>query len=423
MHWPQKKIRLKTAICLKKEENRKLNFPLYIAKRYLKSASKNNAINIINGIASLGIVVGAMALFVVLSVFSGLVDFSLSFSNTIDPDFKAISATGKSFLISNDQENQLQKIKGIRSYSKVVEERVLFVFKEKEQVAVLKGVDSTFTHVSTVKKSLFAGQWLKEKTAQVVVGYGIAQKLSLGLYDYNNAFEVFVPKAGSGTIENPNDAFNKSILIPIGVFAISEELDAKYVFSDLGLAQDLLGYQPNEVSALEIKFTQPTAENEVKTELEKIFKDKLILKNRTQLNDALYKMLNTENIAVYLIFTLVIIIALFNLIGALIMMILDKKSNLKTLYNLGVEVKNLRKIFLLQGTLLSGIGGIIGLVLGVIIVLIQQQFQLIMITPTLAYPVVFSFQNVLIVFLTIFLLGFVASLIASSQVSKKLFDF
>lgn len=400
-----------------------MNFPLYIAKRYLKSASKNNAINIINGIASLGIVVGAMALFVVLSVFSGLVDFSLSFSNTIDPDFKAISATGKSFLISNDQENQLQKIKGIRSYSKVVEERVLFVFKEKEQVAVLKGVDSTFTQVSTVKKSLFAGQWLKEKTAQVVVGYGIAQKLSLGLYDYNNAFEVFVPKAGSGTIENPNDAFNKSILIPIGVFAISEELDAKYVFSDLGLAQDLLGYQPNEVSALEIKFSQPTAENEVKAALKKIFKDKLILKNRTQLNDALYKMLNTENIAVYLIFTLVIIIALFNLIGALIMMILDKKSNLKTLYNLGVEVKNLRKIFLLQGTLLSGIGGIIGLVLGVIIVLIQQQFQLIMITPTLAYPVVFSFQNVLIVFLTIFLLGFVASLIASSQVSKKLFDF
>lgn len=399
-----------------------MNFPLYIAKRYLKSASKNNAINIINGIASLGIVVGAMALFVVLSVFSGLVDFSLSFSNTIDPDFKAISATGKSFLISNEQENQLQKIKGIRSYSKVVEERVLFVFKEKEQVAVLKGVDSTFTQVSTVKKSLFAGQWLKEKTAQVVVGYGIAQKLSLGLFDYNNAFEVFVPKAGSGTIENPNDAFNKSILIPIGVFAISEELDAKYVFSDLGLAQDLLGYQSNEVSALEIKFSQPTAENEVKTELEKIFKDKIILKNRTQLNDALYKMLNTENIAVYLIFTLVIIIALFNLIGALIMMILDKKSNLKTLYNLGVEVKNLRKIFLLQGTLLSVIGGIIGLILGVIIVLIQQQFQLIMITPTLAYPVVFSFQNVLIVFLTIFLLGFVASLIASSQVSKKLFE-
>ncbi len=133
-------------------------------------------------------------------------------------------------------------------------------------------------------------------------------------------------------------------------------------------------------------------------------------------------MLNTENIAVYLIFTLVIVVALFNLIGALIMMILDKKGNLKTLFNLGTEIKDLRKIFLLQGTLLSVFGGIIGLVLGIIIVLLQQQFELIMITPTLAYPVVFNVENVLIVMVTIVTLGFVASLIASSRVSKKLLD-
>ena len=133
-------------------------------------------------------------------------------------------------------------------------------------------------------------------------------------------------------------------------------------------------------------------------------------------------MLNTENIEVYLIFTLVIVVALFNLIGALIMMILDKKGNLKTLFNLGTEIKDLRKIFLLQGTLLSVYGGIIGLTLGIIIVLLQQEFQLIMITPTLAYPVIFSIENVLIVMTTIVVLGFVASLIASSRVSKKLLE-
>ena len=133
-------------------------------------------------------------------------------------------------------------------------------------------------------------------------------------------------------------------------------------------------------------------------------------------------MLNTENIVVYLIFTLVIIIALFNLIGALIMMILDKKSNLKTLYNLGAEVSDLRRIFLLQGTLLSAIGGVSGLVLGIIIVLIQQHFELIMITSSLPYPVVFTAQNVFIVLATIILLGFIASLIASSRVNKKLLD-
>jgi lipoprotein-releasing system permease protein len=133
-------------------------------------------------------------------------------------------------------------------------------------------------------------------------------------------------------------------------------------------------------------------------------------------------MLNTENIAVYLIFTLVIVVALFNLIGALIMMILDKKGNLKTLFNLGVEIKDLRKIFLLQGTLLSVFGGVIGLLLGIVIVVLQQQFELIMITPTMAYPIVFTLENVLIVLGTIISLGFIASLIASSRISKKLLD-
>jgi lipoprotein-releasing system permease protein len=399
-----------------------LNFPLYIAKRYLKSASKNNAINIINGIASLGIIVGAMALFVVLSVFSGLVDFSLSFSNSIDPDLKISTTVGKSFTYLESQQQSVIKIEGIANSSQIIEERVLFVFDGKEQVTYLKGVDSLFDKVSTIKKSLFNGQWLKPNTRQVVVGYGISEKLSLGLYDFNNPLEVYVPKPGSGTIESADDAFNKSILTPVGIFAISEELDSKYVFSDIGLAQDLLGYQPNQISGIEIKLKPNADEAKVVKALQTIFKNNCVIKNRMQLNDGLYKMLNTENIAVYLIFTLVIIIALFNLIGALIMMILDKKGNLKTLYNLGVEVKDLRKIFLFQGTLLSVIGGLIGLFLGAIIVLIQQHFQVIMITPTLSYPVIFSLQNVLIVLVTIVSLGFIASLIASSRVSKGLLE-
>ncbi|MFN7099039.1 MAG: ABC transporter permease, partial [Flavobacterium sp.] len=141
-----------------------------------------------------------------------------------------------------------------------------------------------------------------------------------------------------------------------------------------------------------------------------------------QLNASLYKMLNTENIAVYLIFTLVIVVALFNLVGALIMMILDKKANLKTLYNLGTPIQDLRNIFLLQGTLLSVLGGVLGLFLGIVIVLLQEHFQWIMLTESLAYPVVFSFENVAIVMTTIVILGFLASLIASSRVSKRLLE-
>lgn len=399
-----------------------MNFPLYIAKRYIFSKSKNNAINIITRIASGGIIVGAMALFIVLSVFSGLRVFSLSFSNDFDPDFKANPKSGKSFEISANQEKQLKNIDGVASFSKVIEERVLFSFGEKQQVTYIKGVDSNFVNVNKASQKLFNGTWFKPNTIQVVVGYGISQKLSLGLFDFNNELEVFVPKPGKGNIENPDQAFNKSVIIPVGIYAINEEMDSKYVFADLGLTQELLEYKPNQVSGIEFKTKPNSDEDAIRTEIAKILNNKVEVKNRAELNATLYKMLNTENIAVYLIFTLVIIIALFNLIGALIMMVLDKKANLKTLYNLGTEVKDLRKIFLLQGTLLSVFGGIIGLVLGIIVVIIQQQFQLIMITESLAYPVVFSIQNVLIVFGTIVTLGFIASLIASSRVSKKLLD-
>ncbi len=399
-----------------------MNFALYIAKRYLFSKSKNNAINIITGIASIGIIVGTLALFVVLSVFSGLRDFSLSFTNTIDPDLQVSPIQGKSFYITPEQVQKITTINGIASYSKVVEERVLFFFDGKEQVTYLKGVDENYYKINAVSKSLFNGKWLRYNTAEVVVGYGISQKLSLGLFDYTNAFEVYVPRKGKALIESEAEAFNKSVLIPVGIYAISEDLDSKYVFSDLRLAQDLLEYKQNQVSSIEIK-TKPNA-NEAKIieEINNIFDNKVAVKNRAQLNATLYKMLNTENIAVYLIFTLVIIIALFNLIGALIMMILDKKSNLKTLNNLGTEVTDLKKIFLFQGSLLTIIGGFFGLVLGIIIVVIQQQYKLIMITDSLAYPVVFSIQNVLIVMGTIITLGIISSLIASSRVTKKLLD-
>ncbi len=368
----------------------------------------------------MGIIVGALALFVVLSVFSGLRVFSLSFSNDFDPDLKANPKSGKSFFITKKQENQLKKIDGVVSFSKIIEERVLFSFDGKQQVSYLKGIDKNFASVNKSSQKLFNGFWLKPDTYQVVIGYGISEKLSVGLFDFNNPFEVFVPKPGRGNITSPEEAFNKEVLIPVGIYAISEELDSKYVFADLGLTQQLLSYKTNQISGIEFKINSNTDETKIISQIQKIFNSQIEVKTRAALNATLYKMLNTENIAVYLIFTLVIIIALFNLIGALIMMILDKKENLKTLLHLGAEIKNLRKIFLLQGTLLSIYGGIIGLILGTIIVEAQQQFQFIMITPTLPYPVVFSFQNIMIVFATIVSLGFISSLIASSRVTKKL---
>ncbi len=399
-----------------------MNFPFYIARRYLRSRSTNNAINIINRISSVGIIVGSMALFVVLSVFSGLRDFSLSFSNDFDPDLKVIAKHGKTFSISRAQHKKLLQLQDVQSLTHILEERVLFMFDGKEQVAYLKGVDSVFPKVNDISKIIYQGDWLEPHTSQVVIGNGISQKLSLGLMDFNNPFEVYVPKPGTGTIERPEDAFNQFTLAPVGLYALSEELDDKYVFCELRLAQALLEYKPNQFSGLELKLKPGTNEQNVRLAVEDIFPNQITVKNRAQLNDSLYKMLNTENVAIYLIFTLVIILVLFAFSGSIFMVIIDKQSNLKTLYNLGAEIKDLRKIFLLQGTLVCAIGGVIGLALGSAVVVVQQQFQLIMITPSLAYPVIYSAENVLVVFATILSLGFIASWIASSRVSKKLVD-
>lgn len=399
-----------------------MNFPFYIAKRYTVSFSKSNAINIITGIASAGIIVGACALFVVLSVFSGLKNFSLSFSNDFDPDLKMTSILGKSFLISPEQEKEIKKISDIKAFSGVIEERVLFLYDGKEAVTYLKGIDSNYVKVNGAEKSLYTGQWLEPNSPQVVLGFGISSKLSLGALSFNNPLEVYVPKAGKGEITNAEQAFSKSVVLPVGVYAVSEELDDKYVFSDLKLAQELLHYKNNQVSGIEFKLKPEADQSAVSEKLKTIFNNKVIIKTRAELNDSLYKMLNTEQTAIYLIFTLVIILTLFTLAGAIIMLIIDKKSNLSTLYNLGVEVKELRKIFLFQGSILTIIGGVIGLVLGSVIVLLQQHYSLVMITESMPYPVIFNIQNILIVLATIFTLGIISSLIASSRVSKKLLE-
>jgi lipoprotein-releasing system permease protein len=399
-----------------------LNFSFYIAKRYLKSTTKNKAINIIGKISTLGIIAGSAALFIVLSGFSGLVDFSLSFSNKTDSDLNITAAVGKTFTMSDNDFAKIKAIADVEQCSKTLEERVLFVFNGKDQVAFLKGVDTNFVKVNSFSESVFEGNWIDYKTNQVVVGAAIAQKLSLGLLDFNNQLEVFVPKPGSGTIENPDDAFNKSVLIPVGFYSVVDDLDGKYVFSDLDLAQDLLGLRRNEISNLEVKLSPTADENIVRRKITEIFGTKVIIKNRLQMNDALYKMLNTENMVVYLIFTLVIILLLFAFVGAIIMIILDKKSNLKTLFNLGVAVSELRNIFLIQGTMLCFFGSIIGLVIGVAVVLIQINFSVLMINENMAYPMKFTFQNVFVVFFTITILGFMASFIASRRVNTKLLE-
>ncbi len=396
-----------------------MNISLYMAKRYLFSKSSNNAINIVTIIAVIGVIIGSASLFIVLSGFAGLKDFSLQFSSIVDPDIKILSAKGKWFKITQEELKQLDALDEVASYSKVIEERVVLNFDNKNIIANLKGVDENYPK-STIDSILVQGHWFEPNTNQIVSGWGVSNNLSFGVFDYAKTIRVSVPKPGKGQISSIKGAFNSVNATNSGVFQINEALDNAYVYANFDTAQYLLGYKRNQISALELLLTNPEDIESIKQQLLIIFGDRVVVKNRMQLNDALYKMLNTEYLAVYLIFTLVLIIALFNVIGSIVMMILDKRKNLNTLFNLGATIKDIRRVFFLQGSLMTLIGGGLGLLLGYILLWLQKTFSLVMITSSLPYPVTIKPINFVIVFATISILGILASKIASARISKQL---
>jgi len=394
-----------------------LKFSLYIAKRYLFSKSTNNAINIITLVAGFGIVIGTAALFIVLSGFSGLKNFSLEFTSFSDPDLKIVPTTTKTIQFSAAQKQALTALSSVDFYSEVVEERMLMSCENKHLAVTLKGVDTNYPN-ATIDSILVYGQWFDSESAQIVAGWGVTSELGFGIFDVAKVIKLYAPKPGTGQISSVKGAFTSLKVANAGIFQINETLDNSQVFTSIENAKYLLNYPPETVSAIEVYLAPSVDEDTARAEIQSVFNNQVTIKNRIQLNDALYKMLNTEHVAVYLIFTLILIIALFNIIGSIIMMILDKKKNLKTLYNLGATVKELRAIFFYQGVLMTLIGGGLGLVIGVVIIWLQQQFSLLMITPSLAYPVDLQLANIGIVFATILVLGAVASRIASQRIAK-----
>ncbi len=372
------------------------------------------------GIASGGVIIAAAALFIVLSVFAGLKDFSLQFSSFVDPDLKLMPTEGKSFLFSEEELSKLNAINGIASYSKIIEERIIIKSENKNLLATLKGVDSNYLTVTNIDSMITRGNWISPESNDVVSGWGISNNLSFGVFNYLKPLSLYVPKPGKGQVSSLKGMYNSVYVNNVGLFDINEQLNNEYVFANINLAKSLLNYKKNQLSALEIKLESDADESEIKALLETTFPNKFSVKNREQLNDALFKMLNTENLAIYLIFTLVIIIALFNVIGAIIMMILDKKKSLNTLFNLGTEPKSIKSIFFWQGSLMTIVSGLIGVTIGLLFVFLQQSFELVMLTPELPYPVRLNFLNVLVVLATIFALGIIASKIASQRITRQL---
>jgi lipoprotein-releasing system permease protein len=399
-----------------------LNFSLYIAKRYLFTKTGNNAINIITIIASFGVIVGSLALFIILSGFSGLRTFSYTLLDVSDPDIKITSVKGKSFLITDNIQQTLNNNKSIAASSKVIEERVFLEYNDKSEIAFIKGVEDNYTKITQIDGTLSQGNWLDTTFVNTaVIGSSIAYKLSLGVRSFGEPLQIMVPKPGTGFI-NPNNAFYKIDVQVVGLYTGTEEFESKFIFVTLPQAKELLRFKDNQITAFELKLITAKNADIVAEELQEKLGNDFKVQTKEQLNEVFYKVINTENFVSYLIFTLIVIIALFNVIGAIIMMIIDKKDNLKTLFSLGTSVKEIKKIFELQGFLLTFFGMLIGLSIGVILVFLQRQFALFMITESLAYPVEFRFLNLIIVFLTITVLGFIASKIASSRISKEFIE-
>ncbi|MFJ1426536.1 ABC transporter permease [Capnocytophaga canimorsus] len=393
----------------------------HIAKRYLIAKSSQNVINIINRITALVVVIVGTALFVVLAGYEGLKSFTLSFSTYFDPDLKILPRSGKFIVFSEEQLSELAQNEGIAYFSKVLEEQVFLSHKQKNYIARIKGVDTNYSLVNPADSLVVLGMW-DLQSPKMVAGITIFNALGLNFMDTSSPLQLVVPRSGKGSITQTSRPYRETYGIISGVYQITEDLDKKYVFTSLEQAQELLGLDSLHISAIEIKKHPQADENKLIEQIQNLFQGEVIIKNRVQINDALYRMLNTENIAIYLIFILVLIIALFNLVGAIIMMILDKKEDLKTLYALGLNIKQLRRIFFLQGTMVSVMGAFLGVCLGAIFVLLQQYFNFVMISSTLAYPVEIKGFNVFAVFAIITILGFLASWLASSRITKKMID-
>ncbi|WP_404812784.1 ABC transporter permease [Capnocytophaga canimorsus] len=393
----------------------------HIAKRYLIAKSSQNVINIINRITALVVVIVGTALFVVLAGYEGLKSFTLSFSTYFDPDLKILPRSGKFIVFSEEQLSELAQNEGVACFSKVLEEQVFLSHKQKNYIARIKGVDTNYPLVNPADSLVALGMW-DLQSPKMVAGITIFNALGLNFMDTSSPLQLVVPRSGKGSITQTSRPYRETYGIISGVYQITEDLDKKYVFTSLEQAQELLGLDSLHISAIEIKKHPQADENKLIEQIQNLFQGEVIIKNRVQINDALYRMLNTENIAIYLIFILVLIIALFNLVGAIIMMILDKKEDLKTLYALGLNIKQLRRIFFLQGTMVSVMGAFLGVCLGAIIVLLQQYFHFVMISSTLAYPVEIKGFNVFAVFAIITILGFLASWLASSRITKKMID-
>jgi len=401
-----------------------VNLPFYISKRYLVSKKTQNAINIISGISVFGVAVGTMALIVILSVFNGFDELIKSLYSTFDPEIKITLSEGKTFSPSLPAFSEVRNHENVWYFSEVLEENVLLRYGERQYIATMKGVDDEFVNLTGIDTMIVEGEFkLKDKNMPyAVIGQGVAYYLGVGL-TFLNPINIYSIKRTGNISMNPEQAINRKFIFPSGIFSIEQEHNTRYIIVPIFFARDLLGYK-DEVTAIELKLQPGINVELIQNEIIQILGDEFLVQNRNEQNALFYRIMKSEKWAIFFILTFILIIASFNIIGSLTMLILDKKEDIRTLRNLGASDILIRRIFLMEGWMISIVGAITGLLIGSLIAWLQARFGLIKLSGSGsfiidAYPVVYKFLDVLKVFFTVLFIGFLAAWYPVKYISKK----
>lgn len=404
-----------------------MNLSLEIARRYLVAKKSHNVINIISIVSIIGVMVGTMGLIIVLSVFNGFGNLVLSLYNSFDPDIRITSTYGKTFDPDSANISAIKKIEGIKYVNVSLEENALLRYRDRQYIVTLKGVSDDFINATNLQNKIIQGRLALQQgdTNYAIVGGQIAYSLTLNVDDPFHSLGVYVPKrdVDASSLLDPSEAFTSKNIYAAGIFSIQQDFDSKYVVVPLRFARELIGHDKN-ISAIELKLNDGVKEESVIQKIKSLAGKNFEVKDRLQQHDFIYKILHSEKLAVFLILSFILLIATFNIIGSLTMLIIEKKKDIAILLSMGADIPMIKKIFLLEGLFISLTGAIVGLLLGALICFLQQTFGIIQLENAEAfivnaYPVSMQAIDFVIVFITVFVIGFGAAWFTSSQLVKK----
>ena len=408
-----------------------MNFSFYIARRYLFSKKSHNAINVISAISVCGVALATLALVCTLSVFNGFQDLVSTFFTAFDPELKVVPASGKVFDGQDSRVAELRGMPEIALVSESVEDNALVQYQGRQAMAVVKGVEDNFSELTPIDTILFGqGKLLlhDEVVDYAIPGVQLLASLGTGIR-FLDPLEIYAPKRGEKVnMANPAASFNTGNLFSSGlVFAVNQEkYDGSYIITSLQFARRLFQYT-TEVSALNLKLRPGADVDAVKEKIEKRLGDGFRVLDRYEQQADTFRIMEIEKLISYLFLTFILMIACFNVIGSLSMLIIDKRDDVATLRNLGADERQILRIFLFEGRMITFIGAVAGIVLGVALCVLQQEFGLISLGASGsfivdAYPVSVHFWDVVLVFVTVIVVGFLSVWYPVRYLFKKCFN-